>query len=109
MVGQPNLLGAGITTEPATPGEVVELYATGFGPTSPATPTADLVSAPANLANAVKVTIGGMPANVSFAGLVSPGLYQLDVTIPNLPAGDATVTAQVGGVQTQTGVDITIQ
>ena len=44
-----------------------------------------------------------------YAGLVGAGLYQLDVTVPNVPSGDAAVVAQIGGVQTQTGVSITIQ
>ncbi len=109
LIGKPNLLGAGVTTEPAAPGEIVELYGTGFGPTNPATPTAGLVATPEMLANTVQVTIGGMTANAAFAGLVGPGLYQFNVTVPNLPSGDATVAATIGGVASQTGVAITIQ
>jgi uncharacterized protein (TIGR03437 family) len=110
LIGQPNLLGAGVTTLPASPGEVIQIYGTGFGPTNPATPTADLVAAAAMLANSVQVAIGGMTANVIFAGLVESGLYQFNVTVPNnLPAGDASITASIGGLQTQTGLLITIQ
>ncbi len=110
VIGQPNLLGAGATTSPASPGEVIQVYGTGFGPTNPATPTADLVATPAMLANSVQVTIGGMTANVIYAGLVESGLYQFNVTVPdNLPAGDASITASIGGLQTQTGLLITIQ
>jgi uncharacterized protein (TIGR03437 family) len=46
---------------------------------------------------------------VAYAGLVEAGLYQFNVTVPNVPDGDAAVVAQIGGVQTQTGVLITIQ
>lgn len=109
LVGAANLLGAGVTTAPAAVGETVEIYGAGFGPTNPATPTADLVAAAAPLANSVQVTIGGMTANVAYAGLVSPGLYQINVTIPNLPPGDASISASIGGVQTQSGVSVTIQ
>jgi uncharacterized protein (TIGR03437 family) len=108
LVGGANLL-AGVTTRPAQPGETIQLYATGFGPTSPAHPSSQLVSTPAALANQVQVTIGGMPANVTFAGLVESGTYQLNVTVPNLPNGDAPVVATVGGVATQTGVSVTVQ
>jgi uncharacterized protein (TIGR03437 family) len=60
------------------------------------------------LANSVQVTIGGVTANVAFAGLVESGTYQLNVTVPSLPDGDALVVATVGGVSTQTAVSITV-
>ncbi len=108
LVGSPNLI-AGVTSLPAQPGETIELYATGLGPTNPASPTAQLVTTPSVLANTVQVSIGGMSAPVTFAGLVGPGLYQLNVTVPNLPNGDAVVVATIGGLTTQTGVSVTVQ
>ncbi len=108
LVGSTNLL-PGVTTRPAQPGETIQLYGTGFGPTNPALPTAQLVSTPAVLANQVQVTIGGMAATVVYAGLVESGTYQLNVTLPNLPNGDAPIVAIIGGVTTQTGVSITVQ
>jgi uncharacterized protein (TIGR03437 family) len=107
-VGKPGLI-AGVTTQPARPGETILLYGTGFGPTNPPLPSAQLVAAPAVLANSVQVTIGGLPAPVAYAGLVGAGLYQFNVTVPNVPNGDAAVMAQIGGVPTQAGVLITIQ
>jgi uncharacterized protein (TIGR03437 family) len=101
---------AGVTTRPAKPGEVILLYATGFGPTNPPLPSAQLVTAPAVLADSVQITIGGVvAAPPAYAGLVGAGLYQFNVTVPNVANGDAPVVAQIGGVQTQTGVSITIQ
>ena len=108
LVGKPGLLGAGVTTTPAKPGETILLYATGFGPTSPALPSADLVTAPAALANTAQVTIGGQVAHVAWAGLVEAGLYQLNVTVPNLPNGDAPVVATVGGAESGSGVLVTV-
>jgi uncharacterized protein (TIGR03437 family) len=68
------------------------------------------VTAPTTLANSVQIAIGGVNAVVVYAGLVEAGLYQFNVTVPaSLPAGDASVVATVGGVQSQTGVAITIQ
>jgi uncharacterized protein (TIGR03437 family) len=98
-----------VTTQPAQPGTTILLYGTGFGPTNPALPTAQLPATPEPLANPVTVTIGGAPATVTFAGLTAPGLYQINVTVPNLPNGDAAVLATIGGVTTQTGVSITVQ
>jgi uncharacterized protein (TIGR03437 family) len=108
LVGSANLL-PGVTTRPAQPGETILLYGTGFGPTNPALPTAQLVATPAVLANSVQVTIGGAAATVVYAGLVEPGLYQLNVTVPALPNGDAPVVATIGGASTQTGVSVTVQ
>jgi uncharacterized protein (TIGR03437 family) len=108
-LGAPGLI-AGVTTTPAQPGEIILLYGTGFGPTNPALPTANLVTTAEPLTNKVTLTIGGVTANVQFAGLVESGLYQFNVTVPSgLPSGDAAVVAKVGGVPSQTGVSITIQ
>jgi len=107
-VAKPGLL-AGVTTQPAKPGETILIYGTGFGPTNPPLASAQLVTTPAALANSVQVTIGGVAAPVAYAGLVEAGLYQLNVTVPNVANGDAAVVAQIGGVRTQTGVSITVQ
>ena len=108
-VGAANLL-PGVTTTPAQPGEPILLYGTGFGPTNPPLPTAQVVTAAEPLpANAVTISIGGVAATAQFAGLVAPGLYQFNVTVPkSLPNGDAAVLAIIGGVATQTGVSVTV-
>jgi uncharacterized protein (TIGR03437 family) len=109
LLGAPGLI-AGVTTTPAQPGETILLYGTGFGPTTPPLPTSNLVTTAEPLANAVTITIGGVAANVEFAGLVESGLYQFNVTVPSsLPSGDATVLASIGGVESQTGLLVTIQ
>jgi uncharacterized protein (TIGR03437 family) len=108
LVGAPGLL-SGVVTQPAKPGETILLYGTGFGPTNPPLPTAQLVPTPEPLANSVLVSIGGTAATVAFAGLAAPGLYQFNVTVPNLPNADAAVVATIGGVATRTGVSVTVQ
>lgn len=106
-VASPSLI-SGATA--ATPGEVVDLYGTGFGPTDPASPTSQQISSPVPLpADSVQITIGGVAATVDFAGLTAAGLYQFDVVVPNLPSGDALVVATINGVSTQSGLSITIQ
>ena len=105
-VGAPTLLPGAV---PAQPGESILLYATGFGPTNPPLSSAQIVSAPAPLANPVQISIGGMAAPVTFAGQVGSGLYQFNVTVPDLPNGDAAVLATIGSVASQSGVSVTIQ
>jgi uncharacterized protein (TIGR03437 family) len=107
LVGKSNLL-PGAVTMPAKPGETILLYGVGFGPTNPPVPT-DQAAGTAPLANSLGVTIGGIDATVIFAGLVGPGLYQVNVTVPDLPSGDAAVLAKIAGVATQTGVAVTVQ
>jgi uncharacterized protein (TIGR03437 family) len=108
LVGSPDLL-PGLTSRPAQPGETISLYGTGFGPTDPATPTAQLVTTSAELANLVQVTIGGANAEVTYAGLVGSATYQINVMVPSLPNGDAPVIATIGGFSSQIGVSITVQ
>ena len=102
---------------PAKPGDIIELFGTGFGATSPATATGQL--APPGLSpliNSITVSIGGItlaPGDVSYQGL-SPGsiggLYQFNVRIPaSAPNGDLPVVITIGGVQTQPSATIPVQ
>jgi uncharacterized protein (TIGR03437 family) len=96
-------------SSPAKPGETIAIYANGFGPTS-----APVISgAPAqsgSLATLPVVTIGTLPAKVNFAGLVAPGEFQFNVTIPLAsPDGELPIVATYNGLNTQTGAVITIQ
>jgi uncharacterized protein (TIGR03437 family) len=99
---------AGLTSSPAKPGETIAIFGTGFGQSSPATPSGLTVPAPAVLANTPTVTIGGLPATVVFAGITSSGLDQINVIVPSLPDGDAPIVAQVGGAASPGGVVITV-
>jgi uncharacterized protein (TIGR03118 family) len=101
LIGPPGLI-TGTTTAPAQPGETVVLYANGFGETNPAIPNGLFLTMPLPLVAIPTVTIGGKPAEVKFAGLTAPGLYQFNVVVPTgLPAGDADVIIQIPGVTTQ--------
>ncbi len=109
MVGASGLI-SGVTTTPAVPGETISLYGTGFGAAVGSPAVGTVLSAPAELANQVTVTIGGQPATVTYAGLTSNGLDQVNVTIPDsLPGGDALVVAKVSGVPTQADLYVTVQ
>jgi len=93
---------------PAAVGETIMLYGTGFGPTSPAIPMSRASFPPAELTTKVNVTIGGVAATVQWAGLIAPGLYQLNVQVPAVAAGDQTVMVSAAGFQGAAGVYITV-
>ena len=93
---------------PAHPGEILSLFGTGFGATSPSVSAGQLASGIANLTNPITVTIGSVTlssSDVLYAGL-SPGsisgLYQINVRVPaSTPAGEIPVTITIAGAQTQ--------
>jgi uncharacterized protein (TIGR03437 family) len=103
-------LGSAVTSQPAQPGETLEIYSTGLGPTTPAVPAGQLVAGPAPLSDLTQlhVTIGGVAAIVQYAGITLPGLYQINVVVPPLANGDQPIVATIGGVSSQTGVFIPI-
>ena len=107
-LGKPNLF-AGLETRPAKPGESVLLFGTGFGETDPPVPPGELVGQPARLSRPVAIRVGGVPAAVAFAGLVSSGLYQFNITVPEVPDGDHAVVAEIAGFRTQPQAYITFQ
>jgi uncharacterized protein (TIGR03437 family) len=53
------------------------------------------------------IQIGGTPATVTFPGVVSPGLNQINVGVPSaVPAGDAAVVASYSGINSPVGVGL---
>jgi uncharacterized protein (TIGR03437 family) len=97
----------GVTTQPAQPNETILLYGTGFGPTNPTVPAGDLNPNTAPMQLPVTATVGGLPAQVE-GWLTGAGLYQLNLTVPNLPDGDASLVINVIGNSTQTGLLLSI-
>jgi uncharacterized protein (TIGR03437 family) len=109
LLGPASMSQPGASFTPARPGETIILYANGFGLPSTtivegsATQTGQLPALPT-------VQIGNLPANVTFAGVISPGLYQLNVTVPaSAPSGDNAVTCSYAGVTTPAGALIPVQ
>jgi trimeric autotransporter adhesin len=102
----------GYPTVAAKAGDGVELYAVGFGPTSPTVHAGQAFSGQAPTTSQVNLLINGtsVTPSLSFAGLSSAGLYQINLTIPaGLGTGDVSLAATVGGAQTQAGVVISLQ
>ena len=111
IVGKPGLFGPTVTTRPAAPNETILIYGTGFGPTSPPSVQDQLIQNPLPLAAASswQARIGNISASIGFAGLTSSGLYQFNVTVPNVVDGDQPLVVASGGVTTQSGVFISVQ
>lgn len=102
----PTTLYSGLTT-PAAPGETISIYANGFGPTSVNVVPGSITQS-GNLPTFPTVMIGGQQATVAFAGLVYPGEYLINVTVPGgLADGDHSIVMLYGGVQTQAGALLT--
>lgn len=100
---------AGVTMRPARPGDVVTLYGIGFGPTNPAIATGTIASGTANLTNTVTAQIGGVPATVQYAGAAPNfvGLYQFNIMVPNVAAGDSALVLSVNGTPVAQNVFLT--
>ncbi|MCX6613224.1 MAG: IPT/TIG domain-containing protein, partial [Acidobacteria bacterium] len=98
----------GLTTRAAKSGDIVLLYLTGLGETTPATPASRIVSTPAPTLQKPVVEIGTANADVLFSGKVSSGLYQINVRIPRLPTGDHPIRVWLNGQPTSQTVFVTI-
>lgn len=97
-------------TRPVKAGEVLVLYGVGFGPTSPAVPAGKAFAGAAQTTNPVIITIGGMNAQVAFAGITGAGLYQFNVVVPVTGrVGDVAIQATVAGVKSVAGPVVTMQ
>jgi uncharacterized protein (TIGR03437 family) len=97
-------------TVAAKPGDIVELFGVGFGPTNSPVPAGKAFSGAAPTTNSVQVSIGGTAVTPLFSGLSSSGLYQITLAIPaGLGRGDQAFVATVDGVQTQAGVVFSLQ
>ncbi len=98
---------------PARPGGAVIVFGTGQGVVSNPVPTGGPAGAdPLSGRDGVTATVGGLPAQVLFAGL-SPGfvgLLQVNLLLPaDVPAGEAVpVQVFVDGVASQSGVALSI-
>jgi uncharacterized protein (TIGR03437 family) len=98
-------------TTPAVPGETLAFYGTGFGPTSPEIAAGIVTDKTYNLSPTPTATLGGIPATVSFAGLVAgfAQVFQFNVVVPtNALNGDLPLIVNVNGTQSFSGL-ITVQ
>jgi uncharacterized protein (TIGR03437 family) len=94
----------------AKAGDTIELFAVGLGPTNPAVPAGQAFSGSAPTTYPVNLLVNKVSVTPAFAGLSSAGLYQINLAVPaGLGTGDVSLVATVGGVQTPTGIVISLQ
>ncbi|HUE01258.1 MAG TPA: hypothetical protein VMR62_16910 [Bryobacteraceae bacterium] len=105
-VAPPGAISGG-TSNVAQPGDTIVIYGIGFGSVNPSMPPGQLVSQPNTLALPFTISFGGVAAtSIAYDGLAPgyTGLYQFDVVVPLVPAGNAvplTFTLNgTGGAQT---------
>jgi uncharacterized protein (TIGR03437 family) len=112
-VNQDNSLNTAST--PAKAGDVISIFATGEGATTPAGVDGKPATIPLPLPNlSVSATIGGQPAQVQYVGGapgIIAGLMQINAVIPTGIATGSTVPVvlQVGDISSQPGVTIAVR
>jgi uncharacterized protein (TIGR03437 family) len=86
----------------AKPGDIVELFGVGFGPTTPVVPAGKAFSGAAPVNSPITLYINNVTVTPTFVGLSSAGLYQINLIVPSgLGQGDVPIQAIAGGMQTQ--------
>jgi uncharacterized protein (TIGR03437 family) len=70
------------SSNPATKGSVVQIYATGYGPG----------------ASLVQVFFADTPAQVTWSGVVGPGLWQINAQVPDSVSGQVSVSIIAGNI-----------
>jgi uncharacterized protein (TIGR03437 family) len=93
-------------SNPVPRGQQVELYCNGLGPVDQPVPSGEPtpLSPLIHTTQTPEVTIGGVPAQVTFSGLTpnALGLYQINVVVPSsVPAGNQPVIVTIGGVSSE--------
>ena len=91
---------AGINSRPAKPGDVIVLYGIGFGPVTPNIPAGQVVGQSNTVSSGLQISIGGQMASLPYDGLAFnyTGLYQFNVTVPQVSPGTLPLTFSLGGV-----------
>jgi uncharacterized protein (TIGR03437 family) len=98
LVGKPGLDPR--VPRPARPGEIIQFFASGFGATNPAVSADQLFLGAPEVVTRPRITIGGREAALLGNGnLVGAGLYQFNLTIPDLTDGDHVIQAEIGGAR----------
>jgi uncharacterized protein (TIGR03437 family) len=102
------------STHPVTAGQTVVIYCTGLGEVNPPVPAGNPtpLTPLTNTVNTVTATIGGLPAQVGFAGLTpgSTGLYQVNAVVPTgVTPGDSVPVVLTAAGQFSVPVKISLK
>ena len=111
-VGASGLIPGG-TFAPAKPGDLLMLFATGFGATNPLFGVGELPNVAAQVTGAVVIQFGGATlaaADILYVGLSqNAGLYQVNLRVPDsVVDGDQALVISIDGVSSPAGGYITV-
>lgn len=108
-----NGLSVNSSTNPAVKGSTIVLYGTGAGQTSPPSADGEVTGKTLNVFPPYSVTIGGLPAQISFFGAAPSlvaGVFQANVVIPaNAPSGNVPVVVKIGDGTSQTNLTVAVK
>ena len=94
-------------SNPAVAGSVISVFLTGLGPVDHGVATGAAASANplSQVSGNVSASIGGQSAQVTFAGLAPgfAGLYQVNIRVPQVPAGSEALQVEVNGAASNSG------
>jgi uncharacterized protein (TIGR03437 family) len=101
----------GVTSRPAQPGDTIILYGIGFGPVTPNVLAGQIAPAGTALDLPVQFLFGQTAATTTFAGLspAAVGLYQFNVTVPNVSGTATPLNFTVGSVKSSQSLAIAVQ
>jgi len=91
IVGDPSAVPG---TVPARAGETIVIYGNAFADS----PAGVMIPSPQATERPV-ITFGNQTAEVSYAGLIAPGLYQVNLVVPSLAPGAYALQGTVNGAQ----------
>lgn len=111
--GSPAVCTLNSESSPANKGDVLVLYATGLGPTTPPSVDGQITTGATQLHTGLVAEIDGLPATVVYAGgapgLVA-GLSQVNITVPEMKGNKtASLKLTVRGYSSQDGVTVAIK
>lgn len=108
FVGNNGLI-PGVPFQPAKPGDLITAYGIGFGAVIPAIAPGVIVGQQNGIPN-LTISFASTPAMVTYAGLApgNIGLYQFNITVPQVANGDYQINVSVGGVQVQQAIWLTV-
>jgi uncharacterized protein (TIGR03437 family) len=100
----------GYHTVAARPGDIVELFAVGLGPTTPAVSAGKAFTGAAPVKHPISLFINNVSVTPTFVGLSSAGLYQINLNVPSgLGQGAVPIVVVAGGLQTQMHVRFSLE
>lgn len=100
-------------SNPALPGSYITFYLTGEGQTNPAGGDGEIAPSGSSINAPVAVTIGGIPAQVLYAGSAPGevnGFAQINAVVPSdlQYGGNVPVVVQIGNITSQPGLTIAV-